>query len=274
MSQEEVRTEQDGNSRLLRERIILPVAVILGSLVATEVLVFSLSRVLLATGGATAVVAALGISLGILVASAILAARPRIRSSTLAGLLTIGVLGALGAGAVTAGRAGEVKHEREHEEGAPAASQVTVVAQNVAFDTNEIVIPAKAKVTIRLRNEDQVQHNIAIYTDETQKDEVFRGEDHQPGDDRLHVHRAGRGWVLLPLRRPPSDERARNGFVGGRSPGADGKAPSAEGCLVQRSRSGRLAMSRTHLRDGQREGKRRTGARFAVVSDRPPLRLD
>jgi plastocyanin len=54
---------------------------------------------------------------------------------------------------------------------------VTVVAQGTAFDTSTIELPPSAPTTITFDNQDAgVQHNIAIYTDDTLSDELFNGE--------------------------------------------------------------------------------------------------
>jgi len=53
----------------------------------------------------------------------------------------------------------------------------TVVAQNIAFDTQTIVLPANTEHTITFDNRDAgVQHNIAIYTDSSLSKELFNGE--------------------------------------------------------------------------------------------------
>jgi plastocyanin len=53
---------------------------------------------------------------------------------------------------------------------------VTVTAQNIAFDTDTIELPADTESTITLVNEDTEPHNIAIYTDDTVAENLFRGE--------------------------------------------------------------------------------------------------
>ena len=54
---------------------------------------------------------------------------------------------------------------------------VTVVAQGTAFDTSTIDLPPSAPTTITFDNRDAgVQHNIAIYTDDSLSDELFNGE--------------------------------------------------------------------------------------------------
>ncbi len=60
-------------------------------------------------------------------------------------------------------------------EGGPGG--ITVVAQDVAFDTSTIDLPPSAPTTITFDNRDAgVQHNIAIYTDDSLSDELFNGE--------------------------------------------------------------------------------------------------
>ncbi len=54
---------------------------------------------------------------------------------------------------------------------------VTVVAQNVAFDTATIVLPSDVPTTITFDNRDAgTQHNIAFYTDQELSQELFNGE--------------------------------------------------------------------------------------------------
>jgi plastocyanin len=62
-------------------------------------------------------------------------------------------------------------------DGGGGAGELTVVAQNIAFDTSTIQLPADTPVTITFDNRDAgVQHNIAIYTDDTLAEELFNGE--------------------------------------------------------------------------------------------------
>lgn len=62
-------------------------------------------------------------------------------------------------------------------EGEGGAGGVAVVAQGTAFDTSTIDLPPSAPTTITFDNRDAgVQHNIAIYTDDSLSDELFNGE--------------------------------------------------------------------------------------------------
>jgi plastocyanin len=60
--------------------------------------------------------------------------------------------------------------------GGGQGAAVTVTAQNIAFDTDTIELPADTESTITLVNEDTEPHNIAIYTDDTVAENQFRGE--------------------------------------------------------------------------------------------------
>jgi plastocyanin len=61
--------------------------------------------------------------------------------------------------------------------GGGQVAAVTVTAQNISFDTDTIDLPADTESTITFDNEDAgVQHNIAVYADDTLAENLFRGE--------------------------------------------------------------------------------------------------
>lgn len=61
--------------------------------------------------------------------------------------------------------------------GGGGGPSVTVTAQNVAFDTDTITLPADTASTIVFDNQDAgIQHNIAIFADDTMATVLFRGE--------------------------------------------------------------------------------------------------
>lgn len=61
--------------------------------------------------------------------------------------------------------------------GGPAGPTVPVVAEGIAFDTDTISLPADTASTIVFDNRDAgVQHNIAIYEDDTLATVLFKGE--------------------------------------------------------------------------------------------------
>src|SRR5688500_2745440 len=78
----------------LRERAILPVLIALAAII-----VFCMSPARLAAGKYSAIVIALGAALAILIGAAFIAARPRISTQTIIGVLTILVIGSIAAGA-------------------------------------------------------------------------------------------------------------------------------------------------------------------------------
>ncbi len=61
--------------------------------------------------------------------------------------------------------------------GGGGGSAVTVTAQSIAFDTDTIELSADTENTITFDNQDAgVQHNIAIFTDDSLSESLFRGE--------------------------------------------------------------------------------------------------
>ena len=100
----------------------------------------------------------------------------------------------------------------------------TVVAKDLAFDTDQIDLPAGQPTTLTFDNEDAgVPHNIAIYSDDSLSEVLFQGTQF-PGiaTEEYQIPDARRGDVLLPLRCPPHDER----LGGGRSARRD-RVPAA-----------------------------------------------
>ena len=54
---------------------------------------------------------------------------------------------------------------------------VNLTADNMAFDTDTITVPAGAEVTMNFDNQDDgIPHNVAVYTDSSAAEEIFVGE--------------------------------------------------------------------------------------------------
>ena len=52
-----------------------------------------------------------------------------------------------------------------------------MTAQNLAFDTDTISLPAGQQTSLTFKNADAgVQHNLAIYTDDSLSNNLFRGD--------------------------------------------------------------------------------------------------
>ena len=61
--------------------------------------------------------------------------------------------------------------------GGPPSFTTEVIASGLAFDTSTLTFPADEKTTITFQNnDDQTPHDIAIFTDESATDELFKGE--------------------------------------------------------------------------------------------------
>lgn len=60
--------------------------------------------------------------------------------------------------------------------GSPVIGDVTVVAQDMKFDTAQLQVPANRPFTIAFRNRDSMPHNIAIYTDDSATTKIFIGQ--------------------------------------------------------------------------------------------------
>jgi len=77
----------------LRDRLVLPLLLPIGSFVAVLIIVLNLSRVFLASGEDTSVIVGVIVSVGVLLGAAAISASPRLRSSTLtmtlAGLMVL-----------------------------------------------------------------------------------------------------------------------------------------------------------------------------------------
>jgi plastocyanin len=95
-----------------------------------------------------------------------------------------------------------------------AAPGPTVVAKNIQFDTKEIDLPADAPTTQRGRRR-HAQHR-DLHRRHPEGGALHRREGHGSDRDEVRRGRAGRRLLLLPLRRPPDDERHREGRGRGR----------------------------------------------------------
>jgi len=154
----------------LRDRAILPIVIPIGAIILTEIIVFSLSRVLLATGKMVAVGVALGTALLILVGATALAGSRRVRTATIAGSLALFTIAA-----VAAGVWGLQKGPAYEKEAAANTPKVSISAKNVAFDTKTLKLGAEG-TEIDFANQDNQPHNIAIFPSEKDLQTVlFRG---------------------------------------------------------------------------------------------------
>lgn len=162
--------------RDVRDRLLVPLLLPVGILVVIAAVLFGFSRILLAVTHTAATGTALIVAGAIVAFSAVASSRPQIRVSTIVSM----VAGAAGVAMLAGGIAVAVVTEGVEEvpggepEGPPG---IVVVAQNIAFDTDTIELVADTPTTITLDNRDAgVQHNLAIYADDTRSEVLFQGE--------------------------------------------------------------------------------------------------
>lgn len=190
-----------------RRRVSMGLAIPLLAVGGAGIVVFSLSRIFLAVDEALAPFVALLFALNILVAASLAAILPR--KGTVAALIVAVAVPAFAAGVVGAVAGERPIHtlvaedeEAEPAEGEPAeetppteeepagmptkeppaaGGAVQIAAQDIAFDTDEISLPANQEVTIEFDNRDSITHNVAILTEEDGESlfagEIFAGPD-------------------------------------------------------------------------------------------------
>ena len=177
---------QQPMSEEVRFRVPLPFTIPIVSLLVIAAATIGLSRILLSVPKEAAVIVALAVSANVLIAAAFVANRPESVRSSWAELLivftypiVIGiVLTQLNLGGAEHAAGEEAgAHEAASEEGAGGAGGLTVSAESLQFNTDEITLSAGEESELSFNNEDSssVQHNIAIYESEGGSD-LFVGD--------------------------------------------------------------------------------------------------
>lgn len=164
MSQRATRPRMTGEIRFRVPLVVLPVLVLLGIALIT----FGFSRVLLALEAEVATVVALVSAANLLGACAFIALRPeaaRRRWPELAAVVIYPVLIGIAVAQTGYGQAAEEPAEATEPSGGAAAGE-GLVAQNTAFNTEELTADAGDAVSFTLQNEDQTAHNFALYETE------------------------------------------------------------------------------------------------------------
>lgn len=180
----------------VRNRLLLPLLIPLGALVAILLLVLGFSRILLGVPAVAAPYVTLVVAVGTLAVAARVAALPRIRLSHLSAALGVvaGVAmlaGGLVAASVTEGPPAEAPGEAAAPPPppasppaspppagcAPSGTALRVVAEGIAFDQGCLAAPAGNPFSIEFTNDDPgIPHNVAIYTDPSAATPLFVGE--------------------------------------------------------------------------------------------------
>lgn len=168
---------ESGLSHEVRFRVPLPIVIPLGAIAVIALIAVGMSRILLSVPKEVSVIIAIAIAANVLIAASFIALRPesaRLSWPELAIValypLIIGlVLAQMGLG--TGHSAGEGGHGKT-----PAAGAGAVSAANVQFDTDTIELKAGEEAEIEFVNEDSVEHNIAIYEDDSAKEDIYVGD--------------------------------------------------------------------------------------------------
>jgi plastocyanin len=166
-----------------RDRLFLPIVLPLSLVALMAGVLFAFSRILLSLDATWATATALVVALTIVVVASVAAARSVIHVSSLAAMaVAVGGVAMLAGGialvasspAAGGGEAGSPGGEAPPAGGAPA---LTVTASGLQFDTSTIDLPADEPTTIRFENKDSgVQHNIAIYENDSLQKLLFKGD--------------------------------------------------------------------------------------------------
>lgn len=160
----------------MRDRLVMPLAIPMGAIVFIALVIFLLSRILLAVPKSVAPPIALAIALGILLTGAYFGTRPSpIPRWQIYAALGIPALALVVAGIIGAivGPYGEAHAALPH-----GAAQITAKGNLNVFDKQQYTVsPHDGLITIRFRNQDPTAHNVAVYRQgPPAADPIFQGE--------------------------------------------------------------------------------------------------
>lgn len=181
----------------VRFRVPLPIVIPLGALVLIGGLAFGMSRILLSVPKEVAVIVALAVAANVLIAGAVIAARPETARSSWAELfivftypILIGIVLTqlnLGESHAVAEEAGAQGAEAPASEGPESAASVTTLsAAGVQFDTDQLTLTAGEEAELEFVNDDALQHNVSIYESEGGAD-LFTGDIIAPGGSTTYA---------------------------------------------------------------------------------------
>ncbi|MDQ3939942.1 MAG: cupredoxin domain-containing protein [Actinomycetota bacterium] len=161
----------------VRFRLPLPIVIPLVALIVIAVTTVGMSRILLAVPKEVAVIIAIAVAMNVLIACAVLAARPQDARRSWPELfivfsypVLIGIVLTqldLGAGHAVAEHEGAQGAEAQGGEGGETAAEVlSVRAAGTAFDTEQLALKAGEETELEFLNEDAQPHNLSIYESE------------------------------------------------------------------------------------------------------------
>ncbi len=160
----------------VRERIVLPLLIPLGAMAVIAIIAIGFALVLLNVPKSVATAVAAMVAINILVVFGVFAVRERLTQSQMFMMMVASVIPLVIGGAVAVG-AVEVSDSGEHEHEDAGAPTVQLVAENIAFDPNQLEVGAGRDFIIEFENRDPDPHNVAIFKGaDATAENVFRGE--------------------------------------------------------------------------------------------------
>ena len=161
-----------------RDRILLPIVFPIAILLVIIGALFGFSRILLNVTATSATVVALIVAVGIVITAAVAAGRPMVRGSTVAAMAGVVAGVAMLSGGVALAVLAGGEGGGEEPVGPSGGGVVTLAAQNIAFDPNQLSVPAGQPFTLAFTNNDPgVQHNVDIFEKEDfSGDPLFEGD--------------------------------------------------------------------------------------------------
>jgi plastocyanin len=178
----------------VRIRVPLPLVVPLAAIAVIALVTIGYSRILLGVTAEAATAIALVTAANILIACSFVALRSRMHRIGVLEVVLIALYPILVGVVLAYTGVGSNEGAAAPREAAPAQSAeqpaaasggaVTLVAQNISFDTDQIELPANKDVSVTLENQDTAPHNFAIYRNEqdatAQTKPLFRGDPVDP----------------------------------------------------------------------------------------------
>jgi plastocyanin len=182
-------------SREHNRRVVYGLGIPVAAAVFIAAMLWGMSRILLAVDPDVAPLVAIGFAANIVVASA-LAATLRGRRAFV--MITAVIVATIVGGGIAGAVVGEwpvhsLVAEGDHPPGPPTEAPPTgpaptgqptppppggeadIVAENTAFNTDRLALPADEETTLVFENRDPLTHNVAIYTEQG-GDALFQGE--------------------------------------------------------------------------------------------------
>lgn len=162
----------------VRLRIPLIFVIPVVSLLVIAAVAVGMSQVLLNLPKEGATIVALALAINILGAAAVVALRRRTDAATMGELLVVVTYPVVIGVVLAIIGFGEADHTAAEKHGQKAAGggADSISAASVAFDTDELTLPAGEERALEFANEDSVEHNFSIYTDDSAEEELFKGQ--------------------------------------------------------------------------------------------------